>query len=159
MLKVFFIIRVIINRHIMSVVLMLSISNGIIIVQPSTVESFSFEPTEMGSKFKYGSLDNGEFSLQNIANMRNAFGPIKRCWIQTFEFCQNGASEFFGSDSKTVSSVVKSSKIGNYSGHDESPRYLWDMSANEINQTFHDFLEGAFIALIAINAFLFFSKR
>jgi hypothetical protein len=129
--------------------------------KPCSVESPAIIPWDEWSKASNGHLQLWEYLPQPVVKSIDVVRPIRGDRIESFKFSQDNISEFYRGISKAISPIVEASEIGYNSGHNESPRYLWDMSPNEINQVFHDFVEGMWYGLIisVVIIFLFAAQR
>lgn len=68
--------------------------------------------------------------------------------INILKGIHNLTSEFYRSVSESIFSVVEASEIEPNCRHNESARYLWDMSPCELHQIIHKFATGLMLCMV-----------
>lgn len=145
------------KRHVMIIALCINLSAcGTAIAEPITIEAFTEIPRNESLELCNRGLKIRECLPQYVVNGERIFWPIGRDGIKPLEFAQKNISEFFGGSSETISPTIKLNEVSSDCSHNESPRYLWDMSHCEIDQFLHDFNVGMWYGLIAVFIMIYF---
>lgn len=117
---------------------------------PCMIESPMPIPRHKGFEVTNSGLQIREYLAEPLIKDIKIFRPIRRNGVESFQLRQDSIAECGGGNGKAIQAVVATSEISSNSGHNESPRYLWDMSPDEIDQILHDFAEGMWYGLIAV---------
>ncbi len=157
MLKIILVIWIVCEWHILMIQLPINFPAIFpkAINAPCTVESPTPIPRHEWLKVSNRYLQIWEYLPQLIVKNIEIFRPIRRDRIESFEFSQDNISESGRSNSKTIQTIIETSKISDNESHSKSASNFKSESNDNIDKLGHKFVKGLWIGLI-ISSIMFF---